>query len=175
LKKLLQLLAFSAGGGMLLGAGFRLAGKQLATTGDASEGSDDRISLFLGRLEDLERRIDAENLATAPADSPSGPPPRKHEELQAELANQIRGMEERLWRDLGHRHEERINSLSDAMEKRLEQRLGPLETELQSQRASVDELREYSLRTEKSLQKLLEGVDRLVAAQSSKAAGSALP
>jgi hypothetical protein len=175
LKKLLQLLAFSAGGGLLLGAGFRLAEKQLAAADEASEGSDDRISVFLGRLEDLERRIDSKKSVWAETDSTAAPPPKQPEELQAELTAQIRGMEERLRLDLSHRHEERIASLGDAIEKRIEQRLGPLETEVRSQRTSVDELREYSLRTEKSLQKLLEGVDRLVAAQSSKTLGSALP
>jgi uncharacterized coiled-coil protein SlyX len=173
LKKLLQLLAVSAGGGLLLGAGFRLAERRLTGIAEASEDPDGTISSFRERLEDLERRLDLKN--TAASGSASGRLANPHEGLQAELAEQMRGMEERLRLDLGHLSEGRINSLSDALEKRIEQRLAPLETEPASQRASVDELREYSLRTEKSLQKLLEGVDRLVAAQTSKVAGPVAP
>ena len=175
LKKLIKILAVSAGGGLLFGAGMRLAEKR-SDDEEIPELIDDRVSVFLDRLEALERRIQPE--AAAPEGIPETPESVLSEnklpenalqrDLQAEIAAQIAAMEARLRRDLGERSEERIRSLGDTLQTRIEHRLEPIEAEITAQRASVEELREYSLRTDRSRQTLLEGVDKLLSAQSSR-------
>ena len=78
----------------------------------------------------------------------------------------LTAMEKRLKRDLEQRHEDRLGQMSDALERRMTERIAPIEAEIENQRAAVVELREFSLRTETSLQKLLEGIERLVASQT---------
>jgi hypothetical protein len=176
LKKLIQILAVSAGGGLLFGAGMRLAEKREGASGTDSEIVDERISLFLDRLEAVERRINFEISdaaeATGTAESGSSetgiPEARLQKDIQAEITAQISAMEARLKRDLGERSEQRIKTLGDTLQARIEHRLEPIEAEISAQRSSVEELREYSVKTDRSLQKLLEGVDKLLSAQSSR-------
>ena len=152
LKKLLALLAISTGGGLQLGARLR---RSEAAQSDAQkktspppESTDDRISVFLSRLEDLERRIE------------------RPEQTQAEIDARIEQVEIRLRRDLEIRSTESMEALRESMFARLDRRIEPLESEIAAQRASLRDLSDYSLRTEQSLQKLLEGIDRLVEARS---------
>jgi hypothetical protein len=166
-KKILQLLAVSAGGGLIFSAGVRLAERRSrefeSSNADDGAGRMDsaRIDEFLKRLESVESRLGER--PAAPAGSPPSP---SSAELRREIAGSIEALESRLRRDLADRGDSRMRSLGDAIEAKLEKRLDPVEREIAAQRTSVEELREYSLRTERSLQRLLEGVDRLVAAQS---------
>ena len=177
MKKLIQLLAVSAGGGLLLGAGLKLGERRREGNGAVSADEADRIDLFLTRLEALERRIDAfqsqdgqtqgaQSHSGAPGPHPANSAVNGHLSRESEIEEQFAAMEARLRRELGLRGKDGIGLVAEGIEKRIEERIGPLEAELASQRASVIELREYSLRTERSVQKLLEGVDRLVAAQA---------
>jgi hypothetical protein len=163
-KKLIQLLAVSAGGGLLLGAGLKLGERRREGSVVSSEEAD-RIDLFLTRLEALERRIDTLQPDRA-HHAANGEAAHGHLSQESEIEEQFAAMESRLRRELGLRSEDGIGLVARGIEKRLDERMGPLEAELASQRASVIELREYSLRTERSVQKLLDGVDRLVAAQA---------
>ena len=171
LKKLLHLLAVSAGGGLLVGVGIRMAENRRpqASRGDSPDESADRISPFLRRLESLEERISS--FATADVNPEDGRLAGTTSQTETaaeeiEIAAQVDAMEKRLRQDLDRRHEERLNQVSDALEKRLTDRIAPIEAAIENQRAAVGELREFSLRTETSLQKLLEGIERLVASQA---------
>lgn len=172
MKKLIQILAVSAGGGLLFGAGVRMAEKRQDSAGSPPElAADERMSLFLGRLESLEQRLQSlpgreEEQVTA-TESQSAVR-NTDTDFRAEIAAQMRQLEDRLRRDLSEKNDERVRSLGDTLQFRLEQRLTPLETEITAQRISIEELKEYSQRTDRSLQKLLEGVDKLVAAQNSR-------
>jgi hypothetical protein len=176
LKKLIQLLAVSAGGGLLLGAGLKLGERRREGNGAVSADEADRIDLFLTRLEALERRIDGLQMqggqaqAGAPVPQPASQAANGessgHRNRESEIEAQFAAMEARLRRELGLRSEDGIGLVARGIERRIEERIGPLEAELASQRSSITELKEYSLRTERSVQKLLEGVDRLVAAQA---------
>jgi uncharacterized coiled-coil protein SlyX len=164
LKKLIQLLAVSAGSGLLLGAGMRLADNRSTERSRGADGAgetDGRVSRFAARLEALEKKI----AQRAPGETAEAAPDLRSE-IAAQLEAQIEAMEARLRQDLGRRHDSRLGELSDALEKRVSARIAPIEAELAGQREAVGELREYSVRTEKSLQKLLEGIDRLVESQN---------
>lgn len=167
MKKIMHLLAVSAGGGLLVGAGIRLAEKSRR-----SEASVDRLSPFLARIESLENRID---LYVSPVDADPEIVERERGSSLDEIAAHIVVLEKRLRQDLEHRHGERMDRLSDALEKRLTQRIVPIEAEMENQQAAVGQLRDLSLRTEASLQKLLEGIEKLVASQPSSGAADTLP
>jgi hypothetical protein len=124
-----------------------------------SEESENRIPEFLTRLESLEKRLDERGPASG---APVPPQPNR----QSEISLQIDAMEQRLRRELSRRQEERLSAFGNSLQQRMGERLTPIEAEMVSQRAAVSELRECSMRTEKSLQKLLEGIDRLVDAQT---------
>lgn len=157
-----------------MGAGLRLGERRRNGNGHVGDGSADRIDLFLTRLEALERKVDSLPHASE-VPGPATEPPRNgsngHGNLEAEIAAQIAAMEQRLRRELSWCNEDGLGSVSKGLERRIEERMAPLEAEIATQHASVEELREYSLRTERSLQKLLEGVDRLVAAQGERGEG----
>ena len=180
LKRVLTLLAVSTGGGVLLGAGMRPGTKRRNESTGASDKPESqgreteaRISHFLKRLEALERRIDAHTTGTMPeAEAFRSPQPGAQRDLQAEINSQIEHVEARLRRDLSHRNDEFLEAIHESFEKRLEKRIEPLETEIASQRSSLSELSDYSLRTERNMQKLLEGVERLVATHSSRSNGT---
>jgi hypothetical protein len=151
LKKLIHLLLVSAGGGLLLGAGMRFAEKRSSRprAGDA-----DRISLFIDRLDALEKKIAPLVLNDA---APAPPLP-----AAPQIADRLEQVEARLSQDLARRHEERLAAFGDELNRKLAARIDALENEISGQRDAVAELRECSLRTEQKLQRLLEGIDRLV-------------
>jgi hypothetical protein len=173
LKKLVHLLAVSAGGGLLVGVGIRLANNRRPNVSRSHswDESADRIAPFLLRLESLEKKI-ASFGASAAEVSPwndglvSNSPKTEIARQEIEIAAQVDAMEKRLRQDLDRRQDEGLHQVSVALEKRLAERIAPIEAQIENQRAAVGELRDFSLRTEKSLQKLLEGIEKLVASQN---------
>ncbi len=147
-----------------MGVGVRLAENRRAERFPDRLVSRERLSPFLARLDALEKKIasyappDDGNTETVEVDRTSS---------IHEITEQIAAMEKRLRQDLEQRQGERLDQMSDALEKRLAQRIAPIEAEMENQRAAVGELRDFSLRTETSLQKLLEGIEKLVVAQQS--------
>jgi uncharacterized coiled-coil protein SlyX len=63
-----------------------------------------------------------------------------------------------------------LDAFVDGVQTRVMQRISKLEEEVSGQSAAMTELRECSLRTEQSMQKLLGGLDRLIIAQPSSPA-----
>jgi hypothetical protein len=174
----MHLLAASAGGGLLVGVGIRLAesrhsGASPARSNHTHRASDDvgdRLSPFLARLESLEKRI----CSYTQADGAEPVEVDRTTSLDLVVA-QMGEMEKRLRQDLEQRHGERLDQLTDALEKRLGHRIAPIEAEMENQRTAVGELREFSLRTETSLQKLLEGIEKLVTAQTASKTQETVP
>ncbi len=159
-----------------MGAGIRLAEGRTASNGNHSgnrsrDPSDDRIRLVPGRL-DLERfenRLEKLEKKIAPLLTESWPADRGEAsatQFERQLERQMEKIEARLRQDLGRRQEERLQTLSDGLQKRITERIDGIEAEIAGQRAAIGELRDCSLRTEQSLQKLLEGIDRLVEART---------
>ena len=156
MKKLIHLLAVSAGGGLLLGAGIRLAEARRGRAAFPSEAlapdAGSRLSLFLSRLEALEQQLASQN-----GDHPGG---------RQEIARELDAMESRLRSELERIQERRLESLNGTLSRSVTARLETIESELAAQRSTVSELRECSIRTERSLQKLVQGIDRLVDSQT---------
>jgi hypothetical protein len=181
LKKLVHLLAVSAGGVLLIGVGIRLAERLWSEVfpDRTLDEPGDRISSLVARIESLERRISSLALAGRPdRDSILVDPiscaaqPNRRRKLTA----QIEAMEQRLKRDLEQRHEHRLGQMSDALERRITERIAPIEAAIEGQHSAVGELRQSSLRTETSLQKLLEGIEKLIASPTfSKSPGNFTP
>jgi len=131
------------------------------------------MSLFLKRLDALEQRIDSQIAGVWLGGETSGSPrTTTQRDLPSEISSQIEGIEARLRCDLGRHNEELISALRASLEKQIEKRIEPLQAEMAAQRASLHKLSEYSLRTEKNMQRLLEGLDRLVAPQNSRSNGT---
>jgi uncharacterized coiled-coil protein SlyX len=163
LKKLIHLLAVSAGGGLLLGAGIKLAERRRGQSAVAPDvpgpDSGSRLSLFLSRLEALEQALGQleRKLASQNGDPHGG---------REEIARELDAMESRLRSELERIQERRIESLNGTLNRSGTTRLEAIESELAGQRGAVAELRECSIRTERSLQKLVQGIDRLVDSQT---------
>ncbi len=68
-----------------------------------------------------------------------------------------------------------LDAFVDGVQTRVMNRISRLEEEVSGQSAAMAELRECSLRTEQSMQKLLGGLDRLIIAQPSSPAGAPPP
>ena len=74
--------------------------------------------------------------------------------------------EEKLQRSIESSQKNTLDALVEGVQTRVILRISKLEEEVAGQSAAMADLRECSLSTERSMQKLLEGIDRLVATQS---------
>lgn len=135
---------------------------------ERSEESERRLSQFAERLDVLEKKI-----AVGSSDNDAAGAGTDTElltlrsEITSRLEAQVEALEKRLREELDRSHDDQLTRLSDALEKRVSERIAPIEAEMATQSAAVAELREYSLRNEKTLQKLLQVIDRLTEAQTS--------
>jgi hypothetical protein len=85
-----------------------------------------------------------------------------HRELTNELDRRLAAVEESLHRSLDASNREAVESMVSTIEKRLAPRIARLETELSGQSASVAELREYALQSERSILRLLTALEKTV-------------
>lgn len=100
------------------------------------------------------------------------------ERLRAELRQwvdqrvdeRLRGLETRLRGENDEAQREMLNTVIESVQTRVLHRISRLEEEVTSQAGGMQELRECTMRTEQSMQKLLGGIDRLVALQTASAA-----
>ena len=159
MKKLLNILAVSVGSGLLLGAGLRALEGQ-AGVGPQNERETDEggaqseqaaYRKLAGRVRAMEqvlsRRIDEQQAAT--------------ELLRLEQNN----VEARFAGRIVEMRQEVISTLLEGVERKVADRISRLEEEVAGQSAAMMELRECSLKTERSVHRLIEGIERLVSAQ----------
>jgi hypothetical protein len=85
-----------------------------------------------------------------------------HRELTGELDRRLAAVEESLQRSLDASNREAVETMVSTIEKRLAPRIARLETELSGQSASVAELREYALQSERSILRLLTALEKTV-------------
>ena len=205
MARLINILAASVGGGLVLGAGIRVAEAVLAREAEASKGAGwtDRLSDFeqrLGQAETgrqsrretgdpvhstglklLESRIDLQQREVdslcsqlAAATSGIGDLSAEHERLRSEVRTwvdtridtRITEAEAKLRASIENSQRNTLDAIVDAVQNRVILRISKLENDVAGQSAAMAELRECSLQTERSMQKLLEGIDRLVGAQT---------
>ena len=166
MASILKILAASIGGGIVLGAGIRL-GEVIATQIPVPAG--EAGSKLAERLDELESRLQA--LRPEPAS-------QVREELRVWLEETVTGrmteVEVRLKAESARGQQEMLDAFASGVETRVIERMSRLEDEVASQSAAMQELRECSLRTESSVQKLLGGLDRLMV-KNSPAAGEETP
>jgi uncharacterized coiled-coil protein SlyX len=156
--KLIKILAASVGGGLVLGAGIRLgeaiASRNPATGADADHKLGERLSELEGRLRSLEGE------QAEPEQNSKGSPPVPHSEIRDWLEEAVMA---------------RMDTVADQIQTRLITRISKLEEEVAGQSAAMSELRECSLRTERSIQRLLGSIDKLIVRQPSPAKEAADP
>lgn len=180
MAKLIKILVASVGGGLVLGAGIRL-GEAIAAQLPAP-GRDGRNKLE-ERLDELENRL-VTLAAEVPAASgisavhsqlvPESGPYEAAAETSLRLRGELRDwleesvtarmaeVETRL-RDESELGQKRmLDAFAESVQTRVIQRISRLEEEVASQSAAMGELRECSLRTERSVHKLLGGLDKLI-------------
>jgi len=181
MASLLKILAASVGGGIVLGAGIRL-GEAMAMQFPAP-GSDaaDRLAK---RLDDLENRVSTLTPHPEAADTPAAPVGQVasvqiREELRGWLeetvTQRVAEAETRLKAESSRGQKEMLDAFTSGVETRVVHRISRLEEEVANQSAAMQELRECSLRTETSVQKLLGGIDKLIVKNAPPAAEEAQP
>jgi uncharacterized coiled-coil protein SlyX len=191
LAKLIKILAASVGGGLVLGAGIRL-GEAIATWEPESQPHNRKLSERLAELENrLENLagngrgtgLSAESqAATSAIRDQAGAeqhfPDRSGAEAFSETSLRLRGelqgwleesvaahmaqVELRLQAESERDRKQMLDAFVENLQTRVIKRISHLEEEVAGQSAAMSELRECSLRTERSIQKLLGGLDRLV-------------
>ena len=92
-----------------------------------------------------------------------------HRELTGELDRRLAAVEESLHRTLDASNREAVESMVSTIEKRLAPRIARLETELSGQSASVAELREYALQSERSILRLLTALEKTIGTKQEEA------
>jgi uncharacterized coiled-coil protein SlyX len=189
--KLIKILAASVGGGLVLGAGIRL-GEAIATWDPDSPPPTQKLARRLGQLETrlqslegegagVSSRVDAQANAMSAVKSQIKTE-NQHVEALNETSVRLRGelqswleesvsthmaeVEARLKAESERGQKQMLDVFVENVQTRVIQRISQLEEEVAGQSAAMNELRECSLRTERSIQKLLGGLDRLVVRQS---------
>jgi len=198
--KLINILAASVGGGLMLGAGIRL-GETLVARGTGAprlpEEADGNLAARLGaletRLQHLETGAPAPSIerqtsdvAAIRSELAAGEEKivalremgqRLRGELQGWLENNVAErmatVESKLRAESESSRKEMLDVFVESVQTRVMHRISRLEEEVAGQSTAMTELRECSLRTEQSMQKLLMGLDRLIVSQQSPASAKA--
>ena len=160
----------------MLGAGIRL-GEAIASQLPAP--GADAANRLSGRLGDLENRLNSLELgvpsssagaheAAASATTVSAPASREHlrEELrdwmEDSLTVRMAEVESRLRTESERGQRELLDAFTDSVQTRVIHRISRLEDEVAGQSSAMNELRECSLRTELSVQKLLGALEGMI-------------
>jgi len=205
MAKLINVLAASVGGGLILGAGMRFAQASAQknspvpaperpdvlsrlgaiearlkalehTAPPAGAGALDESgagSAILSRLETHREEAEAVRASLALADRLVAEAGERSERTGAEvrqwaageISRQIGAAETRLRGQIEDSRKQTVDAVMTEVQTRVVQRISRLERDVEGQSTAMAELREYSIATEKSMQRLLAGIDRLVAAQ----------
>jgi hypothetical protein len=172
MASIFKILAASVGGGIVLGAGIRL-GQTIATQIPAPGGEVD--NKLAERLDDLENRLSALTPHLEAAASASAGQVR--DELRGWIEQTVTArMTEvgtRLEAETVRGQKEVLDAFASGVETRVIHRISRLEEEVASHAAAVHELRESSLRTETSFQKVLGGLDKLLVKKAPEEASPA--
>jgi hypothetical protein len=117
-------------------------------------------------MEAIERRISRAAHAGASTNGREDWRGQLHRELSAELDRRLEAVEENLQRSLEASNREAVEAMVASIEKRLAPRIAKLESEVSGQSASVAELRDCAIQSERSILRLLTALEKSVAAKS---------
>ena len=201
MAKLVKIIAASVGGGLVLGAGIRL-GEAIATWQPSGESaSSNKLAERLGTLEVRLQQLEGNGSAAPMAGALSGehgasfldwatepkgdrlhdpdPAANLRNELKTwieeNVSTRMAEVEVRLRAETERGQQQMLDAFVESVQTRVIQRISDLEGEVAGQSAAMQELRECSLRTEQSVQKLLGGLDRLIVKQTNETAPSQEP
>ncbi|HEY3823995.1 MAG TPA: hypothetical protein VGL82_05525 [Bryobacteraceae bacterium] len=180
MAKLIKILAASVGGGLVLGAGIRL-GEAIASRNPAPNADGDpKLAERLSDLEGRLRGLEGGNVSPAePERNREGGTPVLRSEmrdwLEEAVAARVSDAELRLREESERGRGQILDAVAEQIQTRLMQRISKLEQEVAGQSAAMSELRECSLRTERSIQRLLGGLEKLVVRHPSAAEEAADP
>jgi hypothetical protein len=166
--RLLKILAASVGGGLALGAGIRLGEAMAAQSPVVRPHVDGKLVERLGDLED--RLLSLEGKSPAPVVSRDEKQAAEVSAVQSQLRDwleeglnaRMAEVELRLRAESERGRKQMLDAFAESVETRVIQRISRLEEEVAGQSAAMSELRECSLRSEQSMQKLLSGLDGLI-------------
>jgi hypothetical protein len=160
LAKLIKILAASVGGGLVLGAGIRL-GEAIAAQIPVSGEPGHKLAERLGELENRLLSLEAESPSAAGSPMTPGQGELRNwldESVTARMAE----VETRLRTDSERGQKQMLDAFAESVQTRVMHRISRLEDEVAGQSAAMNELRECSLRTERSVHELLGGLDKLI-------------
>jgi hypothetical protein len=165
LGKLIKILAASVGGGLVLGAGIRL-GEAIAGQIPVSGGEPGpKLAERLGELENRLLSLEAESPAAAVSDPEKttlGLRGELRDWLEESVTVRMAEVETRLRTESERGQKQMLDAFAESVQTRVMHRISRLEEEVAGQSAAMNELRECSLRTERSVHQLLGGLDKLI-------------
>ena len=188
----IKILAASVGGGLVLGAGIRLGEAIAAREPGTQPGGNHKLTQRIGALESRLEGLEAGSAAVstprfdAHAAELSAVRSQIHKDngqiemlnetstrlrgelqgwLEVNVATRMADVEARLKLETERSQKQMLDAFVDTVQTRVIQRISSLEEEVAGQSAAMSELRECSMRTEQSMQKLLGGLDRLIVKQ----------
>ena len=85
-----------------------------------------------------------------------------HRRLSQDLDQRVAAVEEKLQRSMEAAHRETVEAVATVLETRVTPRISRLENDVTGQTAAVTELQECSLKTERSIQRLLVALERVI-------------
>ncbi len=183
MAKLIHLLAASVGGGLVLGASMRLggalaspAGKRRKAEGETSPEAPE----WQSALADLAARVDRQqsevetirhqvSRAVDAIDSVSVSAEEVRNDLQRQLSEdldrRLSAVEEKLQLNLKAANRETMNAMTASIESRVAPRISRLESDVTAQSAALAELHECAQQSERSMQRLVNVLERVVNAK----------
>jgi uncharacterized coiled-coil protein SlyX len=174
LTKLIKILSASVGGGIVLGVGIRLGGAISGQNPDSGRKLSERLGELESRLMSLEgesppevsvvqSRLNRESLRTeALGEMSLRLSGELREWVEESVTARMAEVELRLGAESERGRKQMLDAFAESVQTRVIQRISKLEEEVAAQSAAMSELRECSLRTEQSIQKLLGGLGRLI-------------
>ena len=158
----------------MLGAGIRL-GEAIASRDPVGTVAGGKLA---DKLSSIENRL-SQMQGGVPIHSPS---PVLQNEANAALRNELKGwmeqsvtarmaeVESHLRAESERSQQQMLDAFVESIQTRVINRITQLEEEVATQSSAMHELRECSLRTERSVQKLLGGLDKLIVRNTSEPA-----
>jgi uncharacterized coiled-coil protein SlyX len=166
LSKFLKILAASIGGGIVLGAGIRLGEAIAAQNQPSSPHAGGRMAENLEEKfeQKLNEKIEAieDRLRNLDVESPAELRGALRDWLDEGIDKRMAEVETRLRAESERGQKQTLDAFAESVQTRVIQRISRLEGEVAGQSAAMNELRDCTLRTERSMQKLLGGLERLV-------------
>ncbi len=151
MAKLWNILAASVGGGIALGVGIRVGESLAPRTLPEPLPETGSVADRLTALEWQSTKTPQPQQVASPV-----------QDLVAELVDtRLAELETRLRAEAEERQQATLHAFVENVQSRVVSRIGALEASVSEQGDAIGELRDYSLQTERNIQRLLQGIEKL--------------